>query len=87
MYIDGLELCNAFSELTDPLEQRSRFEKELKQRSLSEKPVYPMPEKFLDSLEHMPEASGNALGIDRLVMLLTGSDVIDDVVAFTPEEL
>ena len=46
-----------------------------------------MPQKFLDALQYMPEAAGNALGIDRLVMLLADTGKIDDVVAFTPEEL
>ena len=48
---------------------------------------YPLPEKFLDSLQFMPEGSGIALGIDRLVMLFANTANIDDVVAFTPEEL
>ncbi len=87
LYIGGLELCNAFTELTDSDEQRKRFEKELSLRKRSGKQVYPMPEKFLDSLKFMPEASGNALGIDRLVMLFADTTRIDDVVAFTPEEL
>ncbi|QTA84371.1 EF-P lysine aminoacylase EpmA [Desulfonema magnum] len=87
LYICGLELCNAFTELTDPTEQRMRFEKEQTYRHLSGKQVTPMPEKFLNALKFMPEASGNALGIDRLVMLLADSGQIDDVTAFTPEEL
>jgi len=87
LYICGLELCNAFTELVDPAEQKSRFEHEQAMRRLSGKNVYPMPHKFLDALQYMPEAAGNALGIDRLVMLLADTDKIDDVVAFTPEEL
>ncbi len=87
LYICGLELCNAFTELTDPDEQRLRFEKELDYRGKSGKQIYPMPDKFLKSLEFMPQASGNALGIDRLVMLFADSANINDVVAFTPEEL
>jgi lysyl-tRNA synthetase class 2 len=87
LYISGLELCNAFSELTDPLEQRTRFENEQKNRSKFGLQAYPLPEKFLDSLQFMPEASGIALGIDRLVMLFANTANIDDVVAFTPEEL
>lgn len=87
LYICGLELCNGFSELADPVEQRIRFEKEQKERRLSGKPVYPMPEAFLQSLVGMPDAGGNALGIDRLIMLFADTTVIDDVVAFTPEEL
>jgi lysyl-tRNA synthetase class 2 len=87
LYICGLELCNAFTELVDPVEQKSRFEHEQTMRRLSGKNVYPMPQKFLDALQYMPEAAGNALGIDRLVMLFADTEKIDDVVAFTPEEL
>ncbi|OQY58811.1 MAG: EF-P lysine aminoacylase GenX [Desulfobacteraceae bacterium 4572_88] len=87
LYISGLELCNAFSELNDPAEQRTRFEAELSYRRTSGKTVYSMPEKFLRSLEFMPEAGGNALGIDRLLMLFADTGKIDDVTAFTPEEL
>jgi len=87
LYMGGLEICNAFSELSDPDEQRRRFAAERHQRLKSGKQSYPMPEKFLTSLELMPEAAGNALGIDRLVMLFAGTAYIDDVVAFTPEEL
>jgi len=87
LYIGGLELCNGFTELTDPVEQRVRFEKELASRKKAGKRAYPMPEKFLESLLHMPDASGNALGLDRLVMLFADAGKIDDVVAFTPEEL
>lgn len=87
LYIGGLEICNAFSELTDPVEQRQRFESERNRRQASGRLIYPMPEKFLLALGDMPEAAGNALGIDRLVMLFTDSNKIDDVVGFTPEEL
>ncbi len=87
LYIGGLELCNAFTELIDPDEQRKRFEKELTCRKRSGKQVYPMPEAFLEALKFMPEATGNALGIDRLVMLFADTTRIDDVVAFMPEEL
>jgi len=87
LYIAGIELCNGFSELTDAAEQRERFEKELLLRRSLNKPPYPMPEKFLQALADMPAAAGNALGIDRLVMLFADADKIDDVVTFTPEEL
>ena len=87
MYIGGLELCNAFSELTHPQEQRLRFEKERDLRESTGKPVYPLPEKFLNVLADMPAAAGIALGIDRLIMLFADTQAIDDVVAFTPEEL
>ena len=87
LYIDGIELANAFSELTDPAEQRQRFEKEETARRRAGKPPYPVPEKFLAELATMPPSAGIALGVDRLVMLLTGATAIDEVVAFTPEEL
>jgi lysyl-tRNA synthetase class 2 len=87
LYIGGLEICNAFSELTDPVEQRTRFEHEQERRRDSGKRVYPLPDKFLDALKDMPEAAGNALGMDRLVMLFADTKKIDEVVALTPEEL
>lgn len=87
LYVAGLELCNGYSELTDAAEQRARFEKEQHLRRSLKKIAYPMPLKFLAALSDMPEAGGNALGIDRLVMLFADTDNIDDVVAFTPEEL
>jgi lysyl-tRNA synthetase class 2 len=87
LYIAGLELCNAFTELTDPVEQRTRFEAERRIRKHAGKIGYPMPESFLNALNDMPAASGNALGMDRLILLLTDANSIDDVVAFIPEEL
>ncbi len=87
LYIGGLEICNAFSELTDAVEQRRRFESERKHRKDLGKSVYPIPEKFLSTLGDLPESAGNALGIDRLVMLFADTHKIDEVVAFTPEEL
>lgn len=87
LYIGGIELANGFSELTDPEEQRRCFEAENEYRHMRGKPVYPMPEKFLAELEDMPEAAGIALGIDRLVMIFLDAQTIDEVVAFTPEEL
>jgi lysyl-tRNA synthetase class 2 len=87
LYIAGVELCNAFTELTDPLEQRMRFETEQRARKTSGKSVYPVAEPFLQALAHMPPAAGNALGLDRLVMLFCDAATIDEVVAFIPEEL
>ncbi|WP_429886183.1 EF-P lysine aminoacylase EpmA [Geoalkalibacter halelectricus] len=87
LYIAGVELANAFSELTDPQEQRARFAREEAQRLQAGQPPYPVPKKFLAELAHMPPAAGIALGVDRLVMLLTDAATIDEVVAFTPEEL
>jgi lysyl-tRNA synthetase class 2 len=85
LYIAGIELANGFSELIDPLEQRVRFLREI--AAYTSAPIPPLPEKFLAELEGMPPAAGIALGIDRLVMLLTDAEAIDDVVAFTPEDL
>ncbi len=87
LYIAGMELCNGFSELTDEKEQKIRFEHELNLRKKSGKDIYPRPDIFLESLKHMPDCAGNAMGIDRLVMLFAGTNTIDDVVAFVPEEL
>jgi lysyl-tRNA synthetase class 2 len=87
LYVAGVELCNGFSELTDAAEQHERFKKEQDLRRSLNKTIYPMPHKFLEALSDMPAAGGNALGIDRLVMLFADTDKIDDVVAFTPEEL
>lgn len=87
LYVHGLELCNAFSELVDPGEQRRRFEIDGRVRAAFGKQAVPMPEKFLKDLNDMPPAAGNALGLDRLVMLFCDAAQIDDVVAFTPEEL
>ena len=79
LYACGVELANAFGELTDPAEQRGRFEEDmaLKQRIYGES--YPLDEDFLDALAYMPEASGAALGFDRLAMLACGADTIEDV--------
>jgi elongation factor P--(R)-beta-lysine ligase len=87
LYIGGLEIANAFSELTDPVEQRRRFEAEALERAKLGKAAYPVPEKFLAALSGMPESAGIALGLDRLVMVLLDAGSIDEVVAFTPEEL
>jgi lysyl-tRNA synthetase class 2 len=87
LYIGGLELANGFSELVDPEEQRRRFEEENENRRLMGKAVYFIPERFLSELREMPLSAGIALGIDRLVMVFLNASTIDDVVAFTPEEL
>lgn len=87
LYIGGLELCNGFSELTDPNEQRQRFKDEIYHRQMDGSLIYPMPEPFLEALEYMPASTGNALGIDRLIMLLSDEADIKEVVAFSPEEL
>ncbi len=87
LYIAGMELANGFTELTAPEEQKKRFIKENQIRRQRGEPALPMPDKFLADLSEMPEAAGMALGVDRLVMLFCNTDCIDDVVAFTPEDL
>ncbi len=87
LYVAGLELANAFSELNDPLEQRQRFQDEARSISENTEMSPQLPEPFLTDLHKMPEAAGIALGIDRLIMLLTDSATIDEVVTFTPEDL
>ncbi len=83
LYAGGLELANGFTELTDPIEQRKRFKQEESQRRSRGKPPYPTDEKFLDALvAGMPPCAGMAMGLDRLVMLLSGAGSIDEVVAF-----
>jgi lysyl-tRNA synthetase class 2 len=87
LYAGGLELANGFSELTDPVEQRKRFAEANSKREKMGYPPLPCPEPFLQDLPLMPPSAGIALGIDRLVMLFTDAGLIDDVLAFTPEEL
>jgi lysyl-tRNA synthetase class 2 len=86
IYACGVELANGFGELTDPREQRRRFTLAMdeKQRRYGER--YPLDEDFLDAVAHMPEASGVALGFDRLVMLASGALRIDQVVWTPPED-
>ena len=78
-YICGLELANGFSELTDPTEQRARFEQDRAAYASLYGPPPPIDEDFLSALAEMPPAAGMALGLDRLIMLLTGADHIRDV--------
>jgi lysyl-tRNA synthetase class 2 len=87
LYIAGLELCNGFSELTDAGEQRRRFEAVRQAQRAAGQAASPMPEAFLAALPQMPPAAGNALGLDRLAMLFADTLTIEDVTAFTPEEL
>ena len=83
LYACGVELANAFGELTDPAEQRRRFEAEMAEKARIYGETYPLDEDFLAALAHMPPASGSALGLDRLVMLATGAQRIEQVV-WTP---
>ncbi len=83
LYVCGVELANGFGELTDPIEQRARFEAEMAEMMRVYGERYPIDEDFLAALAEMPEASGVALGFDRLVMLATGSRSVQDVL-WTP---
>lgn len=87
LYISGLELANGFSELTDTEEQRKRFEMEQEKMKSFGRPPGPMPERFLEELPYMEETAGIALGVDRLAMIFAGTQTIDDVIPFRPEEL
>jgi lysyl-tRNA synthetase class 2 len=80
-YIDGVELCNGFGELVDPVEQRQRFDADRQERTRLGRVVYPIDERFVAALEEgIPPSGGNALGFDRLLMLLVGARHIDEVV-------
>jgi lysyl-tRNA synthetase class 2 len=83
LYVCGVELANAFGELTDPAEQRRRFEAEMAEKQRVHGERYPVDQDFLAALAQMPEASGCALGFDRLVMLATGAQRIQQVL-WTP---
>lgn len=88
LYVAGVEVCNGFGELTDAVEQRARFVHDQQERKRLGKPVYPLDERFLEALARgMPESGGNAIGLDRLVALATGSTAIRDVLAFADDEL
>lgn len=80
LYIAGMELANAYGELTDPVEQRKRFEEAQVQRTKNNFTAYPFPEDFFQALESgMPECSGCALGVDRLAMIFTDTADIADI--------
>ena len=87
LYINGVELSNAFSELTDAEEQKKRLEMERELRQKLNKPVYDIDEEFIKAVALMPPSAGIALGVDRLIMSLLGCQNINDVLVLPANEL
>lgn len=82
LYIKGVEMANAYSELTDPQEQRNRFERCADKRASRNQEIYPIDEAFLEALPRISTAGGTALGVDRFLLWLEDKDTLDDVLPF-----
>ncbi len=87
LYAAGVELCNGFGELVDPIEQRARFVADQAARAERGAEVYPIDDKLIEALGRLEPAAGNALGVDRLAMLACGASSIGEVIAFGWGEL
>jgi lysyl-tRNA synthetase class 2 len=87
LYLDGLEIANAYSELTDPEEHRRRFAEWAQKRRAHGRDVYPPDEAFMAALDAgLPPSAGIALGVDRLLMVLTDAHSLDDILPFRGDE-
>jgi len=83
VFAEGIELANGYHELVEPVEQKRRFEADIKMRERQGLPTVPIDERLLAALEHgLPDCSGVALGVDRLIMLAAGTRNIADVLTF-----
>jgi len=83
LVIAGMEVANAFNELNDPLDQRQRFLDQLEAKAVGNEETHPMDDDYVRALEYgMPPTAGEGIGIDRLVMLLTGAESIREVILF-----
>ena len=87
LYVAGIELANGWTELVDPVEQRARFDRDRARRRASGRDDYPLDERFLDSLVRCPPSAGIALGVDRLLMVLTDAQTIEEVLPFPDGDL